>query len=198
MSEITAGRSKRAAGGGASRRRRSPAPTEASGPGSRKESARQMTQMPRRCLLLALGNDILKDEGVGLAAARLLRGEFIETVDIVEAPGAGLAPLKLLEGYDRVLLLDAIFTGYAAPGTVVEFCREDCQKAAAPSAHYVGLPEILRQAEGLGIALPRDLRILALEVENPFEFHAEMSLSTREALPAYVERARQVLRTWII
>jgi hydrogenase maturation protease len=101
---------------------------------------------PKRCLLLALGNDILKDDGVGRAAAGLLRSEFKEAVDIVEAPGTGLALLELLAGYDRALLLDTIFTGSAPPGTVLEFCREDFQKAAAPSALYVGLPEVLRQA----------------------------------------------------
>ncbi|MGA9754954.1 MAG: hydrogenase maturation protease [Desulfobaccales bacterium] len=153
--------------------------------------------MPRRCLLLALGNDILKDDGVGLATARLLRDEFQKSVDIVEAPGAGLALLELLEGYDRALLLDAIFTGYAPPGTVLEFSRDDFQKAAAPSAHYVGLPEVLRQAERLGIVFPQELRILALEVASPFESHAEMSPSTRGALPGYVDRARQVLQGWL-
>jgi hydrogenase maturation protease len=156
-----------------------------------------MHRMPRRCLLLALGNDILQDDGVGLTAARLLRDEFQKSVDIVEAPGAGLALLELLEGYDRALLLDAIFTGYAPPGTVLEFSRDDFQKAAAPSAHYVGLPEVLRQAERLGIVFPQELRILALEVASPFESHAGMSPSTRGALPGYVDRARQVLQGWL-
>jgi hydrogenase maturation protease len=157
----------------------------------------EMNRIPQRCLLLALGNDILKDEGVGLAAARLLRAEFQEEVDILEVPGAGLALLELLEGYDQALVLDAVFTGYAPPGTILEFSREDFQQAAAPAAHYVGLPEILRQAECLGLAFPRELRVLALELENPFELHAGMSPSTREALPGYVHRARQVLRSWI-
>jgi hydrogenase maturation protease len=149
-----------------------------------------------RCLLLALGNDILGDDGVGLAAARLLKEEFQEAVDIVETFGAGLALIKLLEGYDQALLLDTIFTGVAPPGTILEFCREDFQKAEAPSAHYVGLPEVLRQAESLGIEFPQDLRILALEVENPFEFHAGLGPSTRGALPDYLDRARQVLQAW--
>ena len=153
--------------------------------------------MPKRCLLLALGNDILKDDGVGTVAAGLLRSEFKATVDIVEAPGTGLALLELLAGYDRALLLDTIFTGSTPPGTVLEFCREDFQKAAAPAALYVGLPEILRQAENLGLEFPRELRILALEVENPFESHGEMSPATREALTGYVDRVRQVLKGWV-
>ena len=153
--------------------------------------------MAERCLLLAVGNDILKDNGVGLAAASLLRSEFKGAVDILDAPGTGLALMELLAGYDRALLLDAIFTGNAPPGTVLEFCREDFQKTAAPAALYVGLPEVLRQAESLGLEFPRELRILAMEVENPFKSHAGMSPATRGALPGYVDQARRVLKAWI-
>jgi hydrogenase maturation protease len=156
-----------------------------------------MNRLTQRGLLLALGHDILRDDGVGIAAARLLREEFQETVDIVEAAGTGLALLEILEGYDRVLILDAIFTGYVAPGAILEFCREDFLKAAAPATHYAGLPEVLRQAGILGVEFPQELRLLALEVENPFEFHAGMGSSTRRALPGYVDRARQVLKSWI-
>jgi hydrogenase maturation protease len=153
--------------------------------------------MPHRCLLLALGNDILKDDGVGLAAVQILRPEFQGAVDIMESPGPGLALLELLEGYDQALLLDAIFTGNVPPGTILEFHRDDFQGAAAPEAHFVGLPEVLRQAERLGMVFPQELRILALEVDYPFEDHQEMSPATRGSLPGYVDRARQILRDWL-
>jgi hydrogenase maturation protease len=156
-----------------------------------------MDRKLQRCLLLALGNDILGNDGAGFTAARLLREEFEETVDIVEAPGARLVLLELLESYDQVLLLDAIFSGSSPPGTVLEFCRDDFRKTAAPSAHYVGLPEVLRQAESLGMQFPRELRILVLEVENPFEFQEGIGPATQKALPDYVDRARQVLQNWI-
>jgi hydrogenase maturation protease len=142
--------------------------------------------MAERCLLLALGNDILKDDGVGLAAASLLRSEFKEAVDIVEAPGTGLALLELLAGYDRALLLEAIFTGSAPPGTVLEFCREDFQKAAAPSAHYVGLPEVLRRG-GPGVRIPE----LRIRVETP---SVQPDRPGDRAPARYVDQARQVLK----
>lgn len=154
-----------------------------------------MKDKRRRTLVLALGNDILGDDSVGLAAAQLLKAEFAGEVDIVTAAGAGFATLKLMEGYERTLLLDAIFTGCCPPGTVLEFSRQDFQKAAAPSAHYVGLPEVLRLAEHLGLDFPQDLRILALEVENPCEFRRGLT-TIAHALPAYVEKARQVLLGW--
>jgi hydrogenase maturation protease len=156
-----------------------------------------MHRIAPRCLLLALGNDILGNDGAGFTAARLLREEFQETVDIVEAFGAGLVLLELLESYDRVLLLEAIFTGSTKPGTVLEVCQDDFKKAATPAAHYMGLLEVLRQADSLGLKFPRDLRILALEVENPFEFHEGIGPATQKALPGYVDRARQVLHGWI-
>jgi hydrogenase maturation protease len=156
-----------------------------------------MHRMPPRCLLLAIGNDILGNDGAGFTAARLLREEFQESVDIVEATGAGLVLLELLESYDQVLLLDEIFTGSAPPGTVLEFSRDDFQKAAAPSAQSVGLLEVLRQAENLGLKFPRELRILALEVENPFEFRKGIGPAPPKALAGYMDRARQVLQGWI-
>ena len=78
-------------------------------------------------LLLGLGNDILRDDAVGLVAARLLRGEFQDEVEIVESAGAGLELLDLLEGHKRALLLDAVLTGEHPPGTELEFSREHFQ-----------------------------------------------------------------------
>jgi len=150
----------------------------------------------RRILLLALGNDILGDDGVGFAAARTLREEFQEDVEIVESSEAGLALMELLEGYECALLLDAVVTGGCPPGSVLEFLPEDLQKILAPSPHYAGLPEVLQMAERLGIPFPKEIRILALEVEDPYEFREGLSPSVERALPAFVERARQVLAGW--
>ncbi|MCK9375721.1 MAG: hypothetical protein M0P73_06180 [Syntrophobacterales bacterium] len=108
---------------------------------------------PGRILLLALGHDFLGDEDVGLIAAGLLKGEFRNRVDIIVGPGA-LALLGLLECYDRVLLLDAVFTREVPPGTVREFCPADFHREAAPSGHSFVLPEVLRLAERMGLNFP--------------------------------------------
>ena len=149
-----------------------------------------------RQLLLALGNDLLGDDGAGWAAARLLRAEFGEEVDIVESAEAGLALVELMEGYRRALLLDAVVTGGCAPGTVLEFSPADFQRVIAPSPHYAGLPEILDLARQLEIPFPGEIRILALEVEEPRVFREGLSPAVAQALPAFVARARQVLESW--
>lgn len=62
-------------------------------------------------LVLALGNEQLKDDGVGLAAGRALGERLGKIVDVVEAPESGLGLLDHIVPYRRVLVLDAIQQG---------------------------------------------------------------------------------------
>lgn len=153
-------------------------------------------ERPPRTLLLALGNDILGDDGVGPAAARALTARFREGVDIRESAEAGLALLDSLVGYDRALLLDAVQTGRQPPGTVIEFGPDDFRRVIAPSPHYAGLPEVIELAGRLGVEFPRELRILALEVEDPFTIREGFTPAVAAALPAFIEKAAAVLAEW--
>jgi hydrogenase maturation protease len=60
-----------------------------------------MNERSARILVLALGNDLLGDDGVGLEAARQIAGQVDGSVDVVETGEAGLALLELMEGYER-------------------------------------------------------------------------------------------------
>ncbi len=144
-------------------------------------------------LVLALGNDLLGDDGVGLEAARRIAGQVEGSVDVVESGEAGLALLELLEGYERALLIDSIVTGRYPPGTVLEFCPEHFRQVIAPSPHYAGLPEVLEMARRLNLVFPQDIRILAMEVQNPYEFRIGFSEPVQEALTQLVQRALQIL-----
>lgn len=105
-----------------------------------------MSERSGRILVLALGNDLLGDDGVGLEAARQIAGQVDGSVDVVETGEAGLALLELMEGYERALLIDSVVTGRYPPGTVIEFSPEDFRKVVAPSPHYAGLPEVMEMA----------------------------------------------------
>jgi len=155
-----------------------------------------VTSPPRPILLLALGNDIMGDDGAALAAARALKENLAADVDLVESPEAGLALLDAMAGYDRVLLLDSITTGRHRPGTVLEFSSKDFNKVVGPSPHYAGLPEVLELARRLDIDFPGEVCVLALEIERPLDFRETLSPQIEQALPAYVERAARILRRW--
>ena len=148
-----------------------------------------------KTLLLALGNDILGDDGAGLAAARRLEGACAPSVDVVLSSEAGLALIDLMEGYERALLLDSVVTG-APPGTVHDFSPSDFRRVMAPSPHYAGLPEVLQLAERLEIPFPREIRVLALEVEDPYRITECLSPAVERSIPAFVEAARRILENW--
>lgn len=155
-----------------------------------------MNIAPKPILLLALGNDIFGDDGVALKAAELLEKRFVAGVDFRETAEAGLSLLDIMSGYDRVLLLDSIVTGSHPAGAVLEFCRADFDKVTGPSPHYAGLPEVLGLAERLGMAFPQEIRVLALEIDNPTDFCETLSWKIEQALPAFVKKAEQILRQW--
>ncbi len=144
-------------------------------------------------VVLALGNDILGDDAVGFHAARSLRSEPWEGVDVVETGEAGLALLDHLEGYDRALILDAIATGKCRPGTVLSWQRKDFKDIVSPSPHFSGLPELINLAERVGMHFPKDIRVLAMEVDDPTVFRESLTPEAQKALPELVERARKVL-----
>ncbi len=151
-----------------------------------------------RTLVLGMGNDILCDDAVGLLAVRALREEFGDHVDIVETSEAGLALIEILEGYKKVLILDAIKTDTVPVGTILEYTPNDFQKIVAPSPHYAGLPEVLEMAKRLQLEFPSDIRILAMEVEDPFSIREGLTKLVREALPELIARSMETIKKMMI
>lgn len=149
-----------------------------------------------RTVVLALGNDLLGDDGVGWEAARQIAEQVGDAVDVVQTGEAGLALLELLEGYERALLIDSVVTGRYPPGTVLEFSPDDFRQVIAPSPHYAGLPEVMALARQLHLDFPRELHILAIEVENPYEFRIGFSKPVQEGLPHLVHRGLSILKEW--
>lgn len=149
-----------------------------------------------RPLVLALGNDMLGDDGVGFRAARLLRGEFEEKADILETGEAGLPLIDHMAPYKRVLILDAAATGQCPPGTILRWDRDDFRRCVAPSQHAAGLPQLLELAERLEFDFPAEIRVVCMEVENPTVFRETLTPEAEKALPVMVQAAREVLSGW--
>jgi len=155
-----------------------------------------VTDRPHPTLLLALGNDILGDDGIAPAAARRIERLMGDRVHVVCTSEAGLVLLELMEGYEQALLLDSIKTGREPIGHIYELAPQALARTDAPSPHYVGLPEVLAMAERLAITLPGELRILAMEVADPYLIREAFSPEVEAALPEFVRRAVEVLKEW--
>jgi hydrogenase maturation protease len=166
-------------------------------------------------LVLCLGNDILRDDGVGWAIADALERSSSESrVPSPESRSSGLesrAPspesrvvvkrsalsgfylLDELTGWDRALVVDAVKTGRHAPGTVLSFPFEALGTEAGPSPHAVGLPTVMRLGRRSGVPLPRWLHIVAVEVDDMESFVEGLTPAVEAAVPKAVAVIRSVL-----
>jgi hydrogenase maturation protease len=148
-------------------------------------------------VVIGLGNPLMGDDGLGLAALTVLREQwrFEPPVTLVDGGTWGLTLLPMLEDAGRVLFLDAIRSG-ATPGQVVVVPRDRLPRILTTkvSPHQIDLREVLALGELRG-TLPAD--ILAIGVE-PAEvrMQTELSAPVAAALPALLERVIAVLGTW--
>ncbi len=152
---------------------------------------------PTSRLVLALGNDILGDDGAALVAATILRKDFAGQIDFVDTIESGLVLLDIMAGYDQVLLLDTITTGLHKPGTILDYSPRSFCSIVGPSPHCMGLPEVLELADRLAIPFPGEIHIHAIEIVTPEGFGQNLSPVVECAMDQYIHSASQILTSWI-
>ena len=136
-----------------------------------------------KLLVLGLGNDLLADDAIGSLAIRELEPRLAGRADVVASALHGLALLDVLAGYDAAVIVDAACTGRHPVGTVHEIDPAALPPVQAPSPHFAGLPEMVDIARRLELRFPGRLRIIAVEVADPFTIGGTMTPVVRAALP---------------
>jgi hydrogenase maturation protease len=142
-----------------------------------------------KTLILGLGNPILTDDGVGVLVAEAVRSRlpYGTPVDINEVSVGGLTLMESMIGYDRVILIDALQLKKGKPGTVHRLSLEDLaaisptQHSASP--HDASLVTALETGRRMGLRLPEDIVIYAIEVENITDFNDQPTPSVSAAIP---------------
>lgn len=150
-----------------------------------------------KLLALGLGNELLADDGAGIAAARLLKPRLNGDADVIESSAAGLALMDLFIGYDRAVIIDAVRTGRRPPGSLYRWGLNDLGKVAAPSPHYAGLPEIIALADALELKFPSEIAVFAIEVKDTITMGAPLSSEVARALPELVDQVSDLLENWM-
>jgi hydrogenase maturation protease len=153
----------------------------------------------RQLLVLGLGNDILTDDAVGLFVVRELQSELAAhpSIDIRETTEMGLALLDFITGYRTVVIVDSIQTGKAPPGFLHELDASALKQLTGRTPHFVGVSETLALGRQLGLAMPEQVTIFAIEVEDPFTLGAAMTPVLQSALPGIVQRIAVALQTLV-
>ncbi len=149
-----------------------------------------------RTLVVGLGNPILTDDGVGVKVAyeveRTLASVDREDVTVTEASVGGLRLMEMMIGYDRVILVDALTRCNGnLPGKIHRMTLDDLRNISptqhSACAHDTSLVTALDLGLQMGLPLPQEISIFAIEVENVIDFSEESTPAVAAVIPEVTE-----------
>jgi len=156
-----------------------------------------MQDADRRLIIIGVGNPILADDSVGIKIARSLKERLCRYKHVVvsETCAGGIRLLDELVGYDMAIIVDAIVTDNGKPGTVYLLSPSDIVKTRNTfSTHDTNLSTALEMGRMLGLSLPQEIKIWAIEVEDVTSFSQELTEDVEKAVPIVVERIIEDLK----
>lgn len=137
---------------------------------------------PRKPLILGVGNLLMGDEGIGVAAIRRLeQNGFARHAELVDGGTSGFHLLSLFRNQPRIILIDATTDGQP-PGTVSLIQpRYAADFPPSLTAHDIGLKDLIESAALLG-DLP-NVDLITISISDLSSMTMELSSPVAAALP---------------
>jgi hydrogenase maturation protease len=109
-------------------------------------------------------------------------------VTVAETSGAGLSLLDSIVGYDKVIIVDAIQTKKGSAGQIYRIGPKELSSAKYfSSPHQVNLVTALELGKMLNLAMPQEIVIFAVEVEDITSFSEKCTPAVEKAIPEVVK-----------
>ncbi len=141
-----------------------------------------------RVVVIGLGNPLRGDDGIGPRVVTELRRRGLpEGVEAIDGGTGGMDLLRLMEGRDAIVVVDAAEMG-REPGTFVRFTSEEVRmhlRTGRFSLHDAGLPEALALASALNHPLP-PITFFGVQ-PGRIGWEEGLSPAVEQAIPALVE-----------
>jgi hydrogenase maturation protease len=149
-------------------------------------------------LVLCLGNALRRDDGVALQVADALEAAPEPGVVIRRSARSGLYLLDDMEGFERVVVVDAVRTGASPPGTVHAVPLEAIHSPEGPSPHAIGLPSAIARARAAGAPAPSIIHVVAIEVLDMETVGEGLTPPVAAAVEAATRAARTTARALLL
>lgn len=144
--------------------------------------------MSRPVVVLGLGNLLMGDDGVGVAALAALASDprLPGGVQLLDGGTLGLSLLPYVRSAPDLILVDAV-RGDGPPGSLVRLEGEEVPGAVLErlSVHQVGVADLVAGARLLG-GWPERI-VLCGVVPESIELRVELSPAVQDAIPSLVE-----------
>jgi hydrogenase maturation protease len=142
----------------------------------------------KKTVVLGAGNELMKDEGVGVHTIRALRAELPRLNTDVELIDSGTSTdlSYLAHGVDTLIIIDAV-KGGCEPGTIYRFNADHLvsDTGVATSLHQVGIIESLRMMELTG-GKPIQTVVIGIEPAE-VDIGLELSQEIQTLMPKIIQ-----------
>ena len=155
-----------------------------------------------KILVLGLGNELYGDDGVGIHVVRRIRQEAESSrvridescdIDFVECSLTGLALLDIIVGYDTVVIVDTIKNPEPEPGKIRLLDGKELRHIPGPSPHYVSIPQMIEIGKTIGLKVPSQIKIIAVEAKNLYNLGEGLTPEMERAIPRIVQELKTLL-----
>lgn len=155
--------------------------------------------IPKKLLILCLGNPTVSDDAVAHVIAAELENRIDDpNITIETAQAGGPALLDLMTGYDSVIVVDGIKTGMHKPGEITYFQPEDYDTTrrgtAGPDMSFF---EALKLGRRKDLRVPDEIRIIAIEIEDNMTVREELTPEVAKAVLPAVQTVLNLVSTMI-
>lgn len=148
-----------------------------------------------KTLVLGIGNPILSDDGVGIHVARALKKTGIEGVTVDELAASGLELLDMIQGYDKLVIIDAIESRGGRPGELYVLSEKDFEKSIhGSSPHGINIATALALGRKLvPEKMPKEVVFFAIEAKDVVNVSERLTPEVEMAIPSILERIEKEL-----
>ena len=118
-------------------------------------------------------------------------------VKFIEASTGGINLMEYMAGFHKAIIIDAIVTGKHKAGTVFKFIYPDIPYTRnTVSTHDMDLPMALEMGKHLGIALPSEIVIFAVEAKDTVNFGENLTEEVEIAMGSVVSEIKCLLANY--
>lgn len=138
-----------------------------------------MTETRRR--VIACGNPLMGNDGAGASVLHLLL-ELHPEIDAVDGGAGGLGLIPLMEGYDKIVIVDAMVGIGERSGDVRIFREPPPVRHGSLALHEIGVGEAVTIARELGLA--RDVVTIGIEVGRVEQYSPVLDPAVEDGVKA--------------
>ena len=136
-------------------------------------------------LVIGIGNDFRRDDGVGIAIATEIDSKRLPGVRVITAIGEPVSILEAWSGIALVVAVDAAMGQGSEPGRIRRWTPLDKGPPPVVSSHALGLAQMYALGQAVG-QIPRKLVVFTVDIDD-ISYGATLSPAVAAAVPTAAE-----------